>query len=231
MSGLQHRLAAEALGSAMLVAAIVGSGIMADRLSDDLAVTLLANALATGAILVVLIASLAPISGAHFNPVVSLIVAVRGELRPLDAVCYAIAQIAGAVVAVVIAHTMFGLPPFEPSNQVRSGAGLWLSEGVAAFGLILVILIGGKTARPMLPWLVGLFILSAYWFTASTSFANPAVTIARALTGTFTGIRPDDVLPFIASQLAGGILGLIVASFLLPGIGAAKPEEAVSGRP
>ena len=215
MIDLPRRLAAEALGSALLVATVVGSGIMADRLTDDTALALLGNTLPTGAILVVLISVFGPISGAHFNPAVSLIFALRRELRLRDLLAYVAAQIGGAVAGTVLAHLMFDLAPLAASTNIRTGASQWLSEGVATFGLVLVILAGLRSAAASLPWLVGLYITAAYWFTASTSFANPAVTIARSLTDTFSGIQPVDAPAFIAAQVAGALVALGIARWLL----------------
>ena len=215
MIDLPRRLAAEALGSALLVATVVGSGIMADRLTEDTALALLGNTLPTGAILVVLISVFGPISGAHFNPAVSLIFALRRELRLRDLLAYVAAQIGGAVAGTVLAHLMFDLAPLAASTNIRTGASQWLSEGVAAFGLVLVILAGLRSAAASLPWLVGLYITAAYWFTASTSFANPAVTIARSLTDTFSGIQPVDAPAFIAAQVAGALVALGIARWLL----------------
>lgn len=214
MADLVRRLAAEAIGTGLLVAAVVGSGIMADGLTADDAVALLANTLATGAILVVLISVLGPISGAHFNPAVSLVFSLRRELVPRDAVLYALAQIAGAIAGAMLSHAMFNLPLIELAQKVRTGPSQWLAEAVAAFGLVAVILGGIKTARAAVPWLVGLYITAAYWFTASTSFANPAVTIGRALTDTFSGIRPVDTPAFIVAQIAGALVALAVAGWL-----------------
>lgn len=198
----------------MLVATVVGSGIMAERLTTDGALALLCNTLPTAAILVVLITVLAPISGAHFNPAVSLVMALRRELAASEAALYAIAQIAGGVAGTLLAHAMFGEPILALSTHARFGAGQWLAEGIATFGLVLVI-IGGQRHRPeAIPRLVGLFIAAAYWFTASTSFANPAVTIARALTDTFSGIRPVDAPAFIAAQLAGAVIAWLMAKWL-----------------
>ena len=215
MIDLPRRLAAEALGSALLVATVVGSGIMADRLTEDTALALLGNTLPTGAILVVLISVFGPISGAHFNPAVSLIFALRRELRLRDLLAYVAAQIGGAVAGTVLAHLMFDLAPLVASTNIRTGASQWLSEGVATFGLVLVILAGLRSAAASLPWLVGLYITAAYWFTASTSFANPAVTIARSLTDTFSGIQPVDAPAFIAAQVAGALVALGIARWLL----------------
>ncbi|MCC6735197.1 MAG: aquaporin family protein [Bauldia sp.] len=227
MSGfdLPRRLAAEALGSCFLVATVVGSGIMATRLSDDVAVALLCNAIATGAMLAVLIAILAPFSGAHFNPAVTLVAAGRREAGPREAAFYIVAQVGGAVAGTVTAHFMFGLPPVAFSAIQRHGAGQWFAEGIATFGLVSVILLGRRSTRRALPWLVGLYIAAAYWFTASTSFANPAVTVARMLTDTFAGIRPVDVPAFVAAQLAGAACAAGLAAWLFrsPAIGRATP--------
>ena len=217
MTDLPRRLAAEAIGTAALVATVVGSGIMADAMTDDSAVALLGNTLPTGAILVVLITVLGPISGAHLNPAVSLVFALRRELRWRDALPYALVQIGGGILGTLLAHAMFALPLFEASRQVRTGASQWLSEGLAAFGLVAVILAGIALQKSAVPWLVGLYITAAYWFTASTSFANPAVTIARSLTDTFSGIRPIDAPGFIAAQLAGAVAALVFTSWLLAG--------------
>jgi glycerol uptake facilitator-like aquaporin len=223
MIELPRRLAAEALGSALLVATVVGSGIMADRLTDDTALALLGNTQPTGAILVVLISVLGPISGAHFNPAVSLVFALRRQLTLGDLLAYVAAQIAGAIAGTVLAHLMFDLAPLAASTHARTGPSQWLSEGVATFGLVLVIL-GGLQAKPAsVPWLVGLYITAAYWFTASTSFANPAVTIARSLTDTFSGIHPMDAPAFIIAQLAGALVALAIAGWLL------RPNAALKG--
>jgi glycerol uptake facilitator-like aquaporin len=212
---LSRRLVAEALGTLVLVATVVGSGIMADRLSDDTAVSLLGNTLPTGAILVVLITMLGPVSGAHFNPAVSLVFWLRRELASRDALAYAAAQIAGGLAGTLLAHVMFEMPLLQASQTVRSGTGQWVAEAVATFGLVAAILAGIRHARHAVPWLVGLYITAAYWFTASTSFANPAVAIARAATDTFAGIRPLDVPAFILCQLAGAVLALAVMAWLL----------------
>jgi glycerol uptake facilitator-like aquaporin len=212
---LARRLAAEALGTAFLVATVVGSGIMAESLTKDAALALLGDTLPTGAILVVLITILGPISGAHFNPAVSLVFALRGNLPAREAGLYAAAQIVGGVVGTFAAHLMFGLPVLEASIKIRTGGPQWFAEWVATFGLIVTILAGLRFARDSVPWLVGLYITAAYWFTASTSFANPAVVIARCLTNTFSGIRPVDAVPFIAAQLVGAICGLALARWLL----------------
>lgn len=210
-----RRLCAEAIGTAVLVAAVVGSGIMATRLTDDTALALLGNTFPTGAILVVLIAILAPISGAHFNPAVSLIFALRRELPGGIAVAYGLAQILGGVAGTFLAHAMFELPLVQVAATIRTGPGQWLAEATATFGLVFTILAGLRFRADAIPWLVGLYITAAYWFTASTSFANPAVAIARALSDTFAGIRPPDLPGFILAEVLGALLALIVAGWLL----------------
>lgn len=212
---LPRRLAAEALGTAVLVATVVGSGIMAETLTKDVALALLCNTLPTGAILVVLITLLGPVSGAHFNPAVSVVFALRRELLPSEAALYIVAQIAGGIAGTVIAHAMFDMAPLAASLKTRTGAAQWFSEAVAAFGLIVTVLGGIRFARDSVPWLVGLYITAAYWFTASTSFANPAVAIARSLTNTFSGIRPADLPGFIGAEFAGALLGLALMTWLL----------------
>lgn len=212
---LSRRVAAETLGTATLVATVVGSGIMGQRLTQDVALQLLGNTLPTGAILVVLITILGPISGAHFNPAVSLVFATRGELARRDFPAYVIGQIVGGIAGTLIAHAMFALPIVELSGKIRTGGAQWFAEAVAAFGLVMTILLGIRFQRTAIPWLVGLYITAAYWFTASTSFANPAVTIARSLTNTFSGIRPADVMAFVAAQCAGALLAAGAASWLL----------------
>lgn len=216
MIDLPRRLAAEALGTGLLVATVVGAGVMAQGLTHDAALALLADALATGATLVVLITILGPLSGAHFNPVVSLVLALRRDLPARDAAAYVLAQLAGGVAGTWLVHLMFALPVLQLSTHARTGPSQWLAEAVASFGLITVILAGLRLQRPSLPWLVGLYIVAAYWFTASTSFANPALAIARALTDTFAGIRPIDLPGFIAAELAGAGLSAAFMSWLLP---------------
>jgi glycerol uptake facilitator-like aquaporin len=210
-----RRSLAELIGTALLLATVVGSGVMAERLTDDTALALFANASATGAVLVVLITILAPISGAHFNPAVTLVFAFRRELSWSVAGLYLIGQVVGAILGTLLAHAMFELPILQLSTHVRTGPPQWLSEGVAAFGLVLTILAGSRARPDAVPWLVGLYILAAYWFTASTSFANPAVTIARMLTDTFSGIRPIDAPAFILAQLLGALIGMVVTGWLL----------------
>jgi glycerol uptake facilitator-like aquaporin len=211
---LAQRIVAEALGTAFLLAAVVGSGIMAAKLSGgNAALALLCNTLPTGAMLAVLILMFGPISGAHFNPAVTLAFVCRGELNWRTAVIYAASQILGGIAGVLAAHAMFDLPLWQVSQTVRSGPGQWFAEFVATFGLVLVIFCCLR-AREAVPYAVGLYITSAYWFTASTSFANPAVTIARALSDTFAGIAPAGVAPFIAAQIAGALAGVLVAGVL-----------------
>ena len=212
---LARRCFAEALGTAILAATVVGSGIMAESLTQDAALQLLCNTLPTGAILVVLITIFGPVSGAHFNPAVSLVFTIRKDLPSAEAAAYAAAQIVGGVLGVMAAHLMFGLPMIELSAKVRTGGPQWFSEGVAAFGLVAVILCGLRFNKPAIPWLVGLYITAAYWFTASTSFANPAIAIARSLTHTFSGIRPVELPGFILAQLAGALISLALISWLL----------------
>jgi len=212
---LRRRLAAEAAGTGVLVTTVVGSGIMAETLTKDVALALLGNTLPTGAILVVLITILGPVSGAHFNPAVSLVFALRRELEARDAFFYVFAQIAGGIAGTIAAHLMFGLPLLELSAKVRTGGGQWFAEWVATFGLIATILAGLQFQRAAVPWLVGLYITAAYWFTASTSFANPAVAIARSLTNSFSGIRPLDLPGFILAELAGAVCGLTATVWLL----------------
>jgi glycerol uptake facilitator-like aquaporin len=223
---LRRRLVAEALGTALLVATVVGSGIMAENLTRDVALALLGNTIATGAMLVVLISMLGPISGAHFNPVVTLIFALRRELPPRDALLYVAVQIAGGIAGTMIAHAMFELPLLQASLKIRSGHAQWLAEAVATFGLIAIILAGQRFARASLPMLVGLYITAAYWFTASTSFANPAVAMARSLSNTFSGIRMQDVPGFAAAECGGALIALALMGWLLREEEAAVIKEA-----
>lgn len=209
------RLNAEALGAALLLAAIVGSGIMAERLADgNMAIALLANTLATAAMLVVIILLFGSISGAHFNPVVTVVMAIKRAMSWRTVPLYIFAQLIGACAGVMIAHAMFGLPFIELSMKARSGISQMLSEAVATFGLIGVILGCHARRDNTVPYAVALYIASAYWFTASTSFANPAVTIARALTNSFAGIQPADVIGFIVAQLVGAIAAMLVFGWL-----------------
>jgi glycerol uptake facilitator-like aquaporin len=216
-ASLSRRLAAEGLGTLLLLAAVVGSGIMGERLSGgNTAIALLANTLATGAALVALILTFGPISGAHFNPAVTLAFASRGALSWRDVPAYALIQCSGALAGVAAAHGMFGLPIFSVSRHARTGpAQLW-SEVVATFGLFAVIW-GCSRSRPLaIPYAVGAYIAAAYWFTASTSFANPAVTLARSLSDTFAGIRPSDAPGFVAAQLVGAALATALFRWLVP---------------
>ena len=212
---LWRRTLCEGLASAFLLAAIVGSGIAAAKLAGgNVAIVLLANSLATGAMLIVLIVVFGPISGAHMNPAVTLALAVAGSMNWREALPYLAAQIVGAIFGVIIASLMFELPPLALSTTTRAGPGQWLAEGVATFGLLLTIF--GCLARSpaSLPLAVGLYIIAAFWFTASTSFANPAVTIGRSLTDTFAGIAPANVVLFVASQLTGALVAVLCRSLI-----------------
>jgi len=204
---LAKRAAAEGIGTAFLVAAVVGSGIMGERLLDaNPAITLLANSLATGGALVALILAFGPISGAHFNPVVSLVARMRRELAGGETLAYVAMQVVGGLAGVVAAHLMFGEPMFSQSLHARAGTAQLFSECIATFGLIAVVLGCSRTRPAAMPYAVAAYITSAYWFTCFTSFANPAVTLARSLTDSFSGIRPYDVVPFVAAQVIGGLL-------------------------
>ena len=212
---LSHRLIAEAVGTAFLLAAVVGSGIMADRLfAGQQGLALLANSLATGAALVALIPTFGPVSGAHFNPVVTLV--ERTALPWQTVAWYVVAQLAGAMLGVWMAHAMFGERVFMLSHHARSGAAQWFSEFIATFGLLAVITGCSRRRSEAVPVAVAAYIMAAYWFTASTSFANPAVTIARAFTDTFAGIRPADVPAFVVAQLLGGMSGALLLRWLTP---------------
>jgi glycerol uptake facilitator-like aquaporin len=225
---LPRRLVAEALGTALLVATVVGSGIMAESLTKDVALALLGNTLPTGAMLVVLVTIFGPISGAHFNPAVTLVFALKRELTPREAGSYVAAQIVGGMIGTVMAHAMFALPLLDASLKMRTGAAQWLAEAVAAFGLVATILAGLRFERASVPWLVGLYIMAAYWFTSSTSFANPAVAIARSLTNTFSGIRPVDLPGFVIAEFCGALAALAFMNWLLRpgGEGAPVTKEA-----
>ena len=214
---LGRRAAAEAIGSAFLLAAVVGSGIMGERLAGgNVALALLANSLATGAMLVALILTFASISGAHFNPAVTLADASQGGLQWRDVPGYLLAQVVGALAGVVIAHLMFGESILSVSRHARNGPAQLVSEGVATFGLLTIIWGCSRLRAATVPFAVGAYITAAYWFTASTSFANPAVTLARSLTDTFSGIRPADVPGFIAAQLLGAGAATVLFRWLLP---------------
>jgi glycerol uptake facilitator-like aquaporin len=214
-ASLSRRLAAEALGSAFLLAAVIGSGVMASRLAGgNGALALLCNTLPTGAMLAVLILTFGPVSGAHFNPAVSAAFALRSEIAWRMAALYIAAQLAGAVAGVCAAHLMFGLPVWQISETVRSGPGQWFAEGIATFGLVMTILGCAARTPAAVPYAVGLYITAAYWFTASTSFANPAVTLARALSNTYAGISPSSAPAFILAQLAGALIAVAISGWL-----------------
>lgn len=220
-----QKLSAEFVGTAFLLATVIGSGIMAERLADgNVAIALLGNTIPTGAILVVLITMLGPISGAHFNPAVTLVFALRRAISARDSFAYVLVQIAGGLVGVWAAHLMFDEVIWQFSQTVRTGGAQWFAEGVAAFGLVVTILATLKARESAVAMAVGLYITAAYWFTASTSFANPAVTIARGFSDTFAGIRPIDVPWFIVAQLLGAVLAWAFCRFqLTPSIEKADP--------
>ena len=221
-----RRLAAEGLGTAILVATVVGSGIMAQRLAGGKdAIALLCNTIPTGAILVVLITIFAPVSGAHFNPAATLAFAATGERPWREALPYIVAQCAGGIAGTIVAHLMFDLAPLAIGTTARSGPSQWLAEAVATFTLLLAIFGGVRHAPQAVPWLVGLTITATYWFTSSTSFANPAVTLARGFTTTFAGIAINHVPGFIAAQLVGAAIATAVAMMLL------RPDAAQSHPP
>lgn len=214
---LARKLLAEFLGTALLLATVVGSGIMGVALSGgNDGIALLANAGATAGALYVLIVLFGPISGAHFNPAVTLAMRLRGEIGVGEATAYVAVQIVAAMVGVVLAHAMFDLPLLQPGTHARTGLPQWISEAVATFGLLLTVLLGIRHRPTAVPVLVASYIFAAYWFTASTSFANPAVTVARSMTQTFAGIRPDDVLGFVVAQVIGMLAGVGVATLLTP---------------
>jgi glycerol uptake facilitator-like aquaporin len=226
---LRRRVVAEAAGTALLLAAVVGSGIMGDRLAaGNVAVALLANTLATGAALVALILTFGPISGAHFNPAVTLADASQRGLDWTSVPAYLVAQVAGAYAGVAVAHVMFGEPLFAASRHARAGLPQLVSEFVATFGLLAVIWGCARSRAAAVPFAVAAYITAAYWFTASTSFANPAVTLARAATDTFAGIRPADAPGFIAAQLAGAAAATGLFRWLVPGRPAAAPQVVVA---
>lgn len=213
---LPRRLVAETLGTGLLVATVVGSGIMAARLAGDAgALALLCNTIPTGAILVVLITILGPVSGAHFNPAVSAALALRRELPTSELLPYVLAQIVGGLAGSWLAHAMFDLPLLQFGIALRTGTGQWLGEATATFGLLLVIFGAVRFNPTAVPWCVGLYITAAYWFTSSTSFANPAVTIARAASATYAGIRPADAPAFIVAQLLGALVATLLCGWLL----------------
>jgi glycerol uptake facilitator-like aquaporin len=220
---LARKLVAEGLGTALLVAAVVGSGIMAQQLAKDPAVALLCNTIATGGALVAILLMFGPISGAQLNPAVTVCMAVTRDLTPRVAAGYIVVQIVGGIVGAILANAMFDLDPIVMSTTVRAGFPKLLSEGVATFGLIGVVLAVGRTRGPITPFAVAAYIVAAYWFTASTSFANPAVTIGRAFSDTYAGIRPHDVAGFIVAQAIGATLGAFVFAWLVP-----LPEQSQS---
>jgi glycerol uptake facilitator-like aquaporin len=223
-----RRLVAEGIGTALLVAVVVGSGIMGEQLADgNDAVALLGNTIATGAALVVLILVFGPLSGAHFNPAVSLSFALQSELRWPDLFAYVPVQIAGGIGGTLLAHLMFDQPLIQFSTHVRTGIGVWVGEIVASFALVATIIGCLRNAPQAIPYAVGLVITAGYWFTSSTSFANPAVTIARSLTDTFSGIRPFDVAGFIVAQVAGAV----VATALLRWLWSARPRTHPAADP
>jgi len=214
---LRQRLLAEFLGRRLRAGCVVGSGSMGVALAKgNDAIALLGNAAATAGVLYVLIVVFGPISGAHFNPAVTLVFRLRGELGTRDAMLYVLVQILAAILGVLLAHSMFGLALVQWGDHVRAGGAQWLSEGVATLGLVLTILLGVRHRPAAVPALVASYIFAAYWFTASTSFANPAVTLARSLTRTFAGIRPEDVVGFVLAQLAGAVLAVGIAKLLEP---------------
>jgi glycerol uptake facilitator-like aquaporin len=213
---LTRKFVAEFLGTTFLLAVVVGSGIMGERLANgNNAVALLANTIATGAGLIFLILSFANISGSHFNPVVSFTEAWRGNLTWKDSIIYLFGQICGAICGVAIANIMFELPIIHASTKIRTGFAQWVGEFIATFGLTMVIRAGSKFHARLVPFMVAAYITSAYWFTSSTSFANPAVTVARSMSNTFAGIRSDDILPFIISQISGAIAATVLFNWLL----------------
>jgi glycerol uptake facilitator-like aquaporin len=225
---LSRRLAAELLGTALLLAVVVGSGIMAERLAGgNVAIALIGNTLATGAGLVVLILIFGPVSGCHINPAVTLSFLMQGKIPRSEAALYMLIQVIGAVAGVIVAHLMFDHAPVVAGIKVRSGGGQWLGEAVATFGLILTIMGCLRFRAPAIPYAVGLYITAGYWFTSSTSFANPAVTLARALTDTFTGIRPLDAPFFIVAEIGGAILATALGLWLFSGV----PESVAEGEP
>lgn len=230
-SNLRARIVAEFLGTGFLVAAVVGSGIMAERLAGgNIALALLANTIATGAGLVALILTFGPISGAHLNPVVSLADAMEGGLPWFETLPYVAAQASGGICGTIAANAMFGLPLITLSRHIRSGSPQYLSEFIATFGLLAVIWGCSRTRSSVVPFAVGSYIAAAYWFTASTSFANPAVTIARCLSDTFAGIRPVDVPLFVVAQVAGGIAATILFRWIVPNLPSRAQDVVVPHR-
>ena len=230
-ASLSRRLIAEGLGTAILVATVVGSGIMAERLAGgNQAIALLGNTIPTGAILVVIITILGPISGAHFNPVVTLVFAARWTTPWREVIPYIVVQCACGIAGTAIAHLMFDLAPLAIGTTGRSGPAIWLAEAVATFTLVLTILGGVRYAPQAIPWLVGLAITAAYWFTSSTSFANPAVTLARGFTTTFAGIALNHVPAFAVAQVIGGLAATLLATLLFPSTRSLEETEATARR-
>jgi glycerol uptake facilitator-like aquaporin len=226
---IARKITAEAIGTMLLLAAVVGSGIMGERLSNgNVAIALLANTLATGATLVAIILAFGRISGAHFNPVVTLAVAWEGGLRRSEVLGYLVAEVLGAFAGVAAAHTMFGVPTFEPSQHIRAGNAQIFSEFIATFGLLSIIWGCSRVRSEAVPFAVGAYITGAYWFTASTSFANPAVTLARSFTNTFSGIRPIDAPGFIVAQVVGAFAATLLWSWLMPSLPKAAEGVVVS---
>jgi len=227
---LLRRLVAEGLGTAILVATVVGSGIMAEQLAGgNQAIALLGNTIPTGAILIVIITIFGPVSGAHFNPAVTLVFAARGDTPWVEVIPYIVVQCVGAILGTVLAHLMFELAPLVVGIKERSGPSQWLAEAVATFTLVITILGGLRYARTAIPWLVGLVITAAYWFTASTSFANPAVTLARGFTTTFAGIAINHVPAFVIAQLVGAAVGLSVSATLFPSLARGSAKALAPG--
>lgn len=229
-ASVAQRTAAEGIGTALLLTAVVGSGIMAERLSGgNGAIALLANAIATGGALIALILTFGPVSGAHFNPVVTIALALRGEISLPATVSYIVIQVFGAVVGVWLAHLMFGLPIFESSTHARASFGEWVGEFVATFGLLCLILSTSRHTPAAVPYGVAAYITGAYWFTSSTSFANPAVTFARSLTDTFAGIQPDHVSGFIIAQLLGAGAAMLLFWWLPTPLNGTPPGRGNGG--
>jgi glycerol uptake facilitator-like aquaporin len=227
---LLRRLVAEGLGTAILVATVVGSGIMAEQLAGgNQAIALLGNTIPTGAILIVIITIFGPVSGAHFNPAVTLVFAARGDTPWVEVTPYIVVQCVGAILGTVLAHLMFELAPLVIGIKERSGPSQWLAEAIATFTLVITILGGLRYAPTAIPWLVGLVITAAYWFTASTSFANPAVTLARGFTTTFAGIAINHVPAFVIAQLVGAAVGLSVSATLFPSLARGSAKALAPG--
>jgi glycerol uptake facilitator-like aquaporin len=227
---LLRRLVAEGLGTTILVATVVGSGIMAEQLAGgNQAIALLGNTIPTGAILIVIITIFGPVSGAHFNPAVTLVFAARGDTPWVEVIPYIVVQCVGAILGTVFAHLMFELAPLVIGIKERSGPSQWLAEAVATFTLVIAILGGLRYAPTAIPWLVGLVITAAYWFTASTSFANPAVTLARGFTTTFSGIAINHVPAFVIAQLVGAAVGLTVSATLFPSLARGSAKALAPG--